>query len=294
HVAHLRAHMKDGGVISLAVNVAARPAQQAFLEAEFALLQYLHERFGLNFLPHPFVTGETAYMAEDGSQFPLRLFIAEWFEDYHEFHISLRDGEPAIKVWDLDRGEYYLSPPQTRSLYRKMAAAMTGYLDPATFSRIYPWHHAAGDFILRRDGDEIDVRLVTARGYEPLFPLGDDPDERWLALLHFFFNLTIRMRLDRLDGTGELAWAAPSSLEGVIAGFLEAWQWKVEAESAPLPSSEEILDLLRHLGAEEWLSMAEPILEIGAVEADEPDFLRPRLRDHAEELADALREYGEA
>ena len=41
------------------------------------------------------------------------------------------------------------------------------------------------------------------------------------ALLLFFLTLSIRMRLDRLDGTGDVAWADDSSLTGVWTGFLE-------------------------------------------------------------------------
>ena len=41
------------------------------------------------------------------------------------------------------------------------------------------------------------------------------------ALLVFFLNLTIRMRLDRQDGIGEIVWADDIAIKGTLQGFLE-------------------------------------------------------------------------
>ena len=87
------------------------------------------------------------------------------------------------------------------------AAILTGYFDTRSFAQIYPWHPAAGDFIARIAGDGVAVRLVAARQYGPLVGPPDLPPEE--ALLFFFLNLTLRLRVDRLDGVGEVAWAGP-------------------------------------------------------------------------------------
>jgi hypothetical protein len=63
-----------------------------------------------------------------------------------------------------------------------------------------------------------------------------DPSEmdRNEALLFFFLNLSIRMRLDRLDGIGELVWAGDECLDMTWGGFKEALQVK-EREGVVAP-----------------------------------------------------------
>jgi hypothetical protein len=290
HVAQVCAKV-SGKISSLAVNSAVRPAQQALLESEFAVLQDLNKSFPRGFIPRAFVLGESPYVADDGSRMMLRLFIAEWFEGYHEFHLSRR--APAdtaiIRVWDEDGEKPFLNDRETRSLYQQAAAILTAYLDPESFSQIYPWHHAAGDFVLKRQQQGVEVRLITVRGYQPLMSVGDDPSEKWIPLMHFFLNLSIRMRLDRLDGTGDLVWAEPDCLHGVVSGFLETWQQKAEKHS-DLPQASELRDVLRSFAPEEWLFLSDLVLADGLMEAEELEFLQPRLEEHMTSLWGVLRQ----
>jgi len=290
HVAQVRAKV-CGEYYSFAVNSAVRPAQQAFLESEFALLQNLNKRFPLGFIPKAYVTGESLCAADDGSPLMLRLFVAEWFEEYHEFHLSRRaPGDPlAIRVWDGYAEKTFLSARETRSLYHQAAAILTAYLDPESFSQIYPWHHAAGDFVLKRQHEGVELRLITVRGYRPLVTVGPDPLEKWIPIVHFFLNLSLRMRLDRLDGTGELAWAGSDCLQGIVSGFLETWQQKAE-NSSNLPQASELLDVLRSFTLEEWLLLSDLVLVDGVTEAKEEKFLQPRLEEHLTRLCEVLRQ----
>jgi hypothetical protein len=276
---------------SLAINVAMQPEQQAFLEREFYVLDELHKRFGLPFLPRPYLQGETIYAGDEGTRVLLKLFLTEWFNDYHEFHLSQREGgrTPIIKIWNLEKGENFLDTERTHFLYHQAAAILTAYLDEQTFEQIYPWHHAAGDFVVRQQGEKVKLKMVTARDYRCLFSPGADPEERWLALVHFFFNLTIRMRLDRLDGTGEYAWANPDCLRGVLRGFLEAWNQKA-MKNPSLPPSREMLDFVRSFSPREWHFIAELIFKDALVEADEISFLQQHLEEHIASLRWALKE----
>ncbi len=291
HVVHLRVHL-PGEVHSLVVNVATLPEQQAFLESEVGLLRELHERFGLSRLPRPYLRGEAAYVAENGERQRLELFFGEWFEGFHELHLSARGPEGALvlRMWNAEGGDRNLSVPQAHSFYRRAAGILTSYLDPDGFRQIYPWHHAAGDFIVRLgDGEDVDVRMVTARDYRCLVPV--DSDELWIGIVHFFFNMTIRMRVDRLDGTGGLAWAVPDCLDGVIEGFLEAWGPKAAAGRAGgegLPGAGDVLEVLRSFSPEEWQPLSEIIVGDGMVEAEEQDLLRARMESHIAELCAAL------
>ena len=288
HVAQVRARA-SGCFHSFALNVAVRPEQQAFLEAEYGLLNELHRRSGLAFLPQPYLLGEADYETDPHSRQIFKLFLAEWFDGYHEFHLSDRaeGATPAIRVWDYEEGQNFLTREQELSLYRQEAAILTGYFDLQTYEQIYPWHHAAGDFVLRRDGDDVEVRLITARDYRSLTDLGPSPEVRWIAVAHFFLNLTIRLRLDRLDGTGPLAWANANALRGIVEGFLRAWSHKA-GQDPSLPSEADVLEVFGSFSPDEWLPLAEVILETCLVEADEHGFLQPRMEDHVRALSKAL------
>jgi len=134
-----------------------------------------------------------------------------------------------------------------------------------------------------------EVRLVTARGFQRRVPRGTKSAGGgvWIGLLHFLATLTLRMRLDRLDGVGPPVWAAPRWVFPVILGFLDGWERKARG-NPHLPSSEEIVWVLGRLDPGEWLSTLEAVMEQAVVEEDEFSFLQPRIEDHAEALASSF------
>jgi hypothetical protein len=290
HVAQVRTRLAEQ-YYSLAVNSAVHPARQAFLDHEFSLLQDLNKRFPLGFLPRVFVLGSSLGMGEKGAHLTLRSFVTEWFEGYHEFHLAQPGPEisPSIQVWDGHANRSVLNSEESQSLYHQAALILTAYYDPESHNQIYPWHHAAGDFILKRQATALQLRLITVRGYLPLVTGGLDPADQWLPLVHFFLNLSLRMRLDRLDGTGKLVWAGTECLQGVVSGFLEGWEQKAEKDAA-LPRRAEVIAVLRSFTAEEWLSLVFPVLEDGLEEADELEFIQPRLEEHVHSLFRAVLE----
>jgi len=48
------------------------------------------------------------------------------------------------------------------------------------------------------------------------------------ALMIYLANLTVRRRLDRLDGVGEIAWAGDHAVDSTIRGFLAGMKAQVE------------------------------------------------------------------
>jgi hypothetical protein len=266
-VSRLVVRFRDNS-IQFAVNSAFSPEQQAFLQVETELLAALRTRFDPHYLPVPFVSAQAP---------GLTLFIAEWFENHHEFHLSSqKSGAPTIKVWKDDGRRIILDAGKISELYAQASRILTSYLDADSFSQIYPWHHAAGDFII----DD------TVRGYRPLLSRNADAMDKMLGSLHFFVNLVLRMRLDRLDGVGELAWAAPHCLPGIIRGFRQAWDTR--PKYADLPKAEEIFSLFDALSPVERLAFAEAVAHDGMVELEESDFLLSRLPVCMDELAAAL------
>jgi hypothetical protein len=275
-VSRLRVGFGDT-VGQFALNCAFSPEQQAFLQIETALLRELGEKFSLDYLPTPYICAEAP---------GLMLFITQWFEGHHEFHLCANgSAEPAIKIWNDNGQRKFIDADKSSELYAQASKILTSYLDTETFAQIYPWHHAAGDFIIDETQTPVSLRLITARGYRPLLSNESAPHDKMLGALHFFLNLCLRMRLDRLDGVGELAWAGPNCLDGVIHGFMEAWETRRDSS---LPKVEEIFALFIALSPEQRLAFAQVAAQEGMIEADETDFLAARLPACMVELAEAL------
>lgn len=199
-----------GGEAKLCVNVAATPAAVALLEQEAGLLAGLREQFTPEFLPCP-----RAFAQAGG----LAFLLEDWFAGFHEFH---QDGSGRVRLWDYDAGERLLPPGQALDIYRQAAAILTRHYHAATGASIGPWHHAAGDFVARVEGEAVAVRLITVRGYgvgQDFAEAGPLADK--LAALSFFTNLTMRVRLDRVDGVGELVVAGEDVAVAAVQGFVQ-------------------------------------------------------------------------
>jgi hypothetical protein len=172
------------------------------------------------------------------------MFLGQWFDGYHEFHISIDpvDKEPKIMVWDDARGRFFLSAGQTKTLYAQASKILTAYYNLESFEQIFSWHHAAGDFVVKTENEELELKLVTVRQYAAIFEnqkntptAPGDPQRILQVLLIFFLSLSIRMRLDRLDGIGEMVWSDSIAVEATLIGFLEALSMQPDVQSLPEP-----------------------------------------------------------
>jgi hypothetical protein len=202
--------------ISLVVNVAATAAGRKTVQRETRALQQLNEQRPFGWLP-------TVYAIKDDAP---PMFLGDWFDGFHEFHLALKNGdkEPGIMVWDGEATPCMLSKKQEESLYRNMAMILTACYDPVTTHQIFPWHHAAGDFVVRPEESGAAVKLITVRDYRPMNRSGEKPtnENEMLEMLRvFFLHLTLRMRLDRIDGVAGVAWASDRCLAPVIEGFFQ-------------------------------------------------------------------------
>ncbi|MDM8524740.1 hypothetical protein QUF80_15335 [Desulfococcaceae bacterium HSG8] len=227
HPARIRIYMDDEK-IPFVLNAAVSDAGRGCILREYYLLKQLNEDFPCTFLPKIYEQGYGQTLS--GTEIPM--FLGEWFDNYNEFHISHdpNDGKNKIRVWDAGRGPYFLSHEKTRELYRQAAMILTCYYNFETFEQIYPWHHGAGDFIVKYENDEIDLKLITVRQYTSLVEhQGAEPDPGAIpeALLLFLLNLSIRMRLDRMDGVGDIVWADDIAVQGTLEGFFQALSLRV-------------------------------------------------------------------
>lgn len=197
-----------GGEAKLCVNVAATPAAAAMLEQEAGLLTGLRQGFTPEYLPCPHAWGTVG---------GLTFLLEDWFAGFHEFH---QDGSGQVRLWDYDAGERVLEARAALEIYRQAALILTRYYHVATGAGIGPWHHAAGDFVARVVDGQVAVRLITVRGYGAGRDFSEaGPLAGKLSALAFFTNLTMRIRLDRVDGVGDLVLAGEDVAEAAVAGF---------------------------------------------------------------------------
>ena len=280
HPARLVLKMPDAA-ISLVLNVAATPAAQTWMASEVAALPRVAARLPAGSVP--VVYGQAALAR--GAQPPLALFLADWFDGFHEFHLSIdrRSGRQGLIVWDTTRPPFFLSEQQQAEVYRQTAYLLTRAYAPESTEQIYPWHHAAGDFILRVDGGTIALRLITVRQYAPTLA-GDhdalDDDARLTALMVFFLNLSLRNRLDRLDGTGPAAWSAPVAVPATVTGVFQA----LDAKAAKA-----LAGILKTYRVPELIETLEAVAERYRLMPLETELIHANLAPHAELLHETLR-----
>ncbi len=285
----------SGQILSFAVNVAVSNVARLQLDRDFRLLRMLKRRYHYQFLPQVYFRGAGRYRERGKRIRWLHMFVAEWFNDYHEFHLhrDQQDGSSRLRVWDLDGGSHCLSEEQSLEVYRQAARILTLYYNWNTCKQIYPWHHAAGDFVLKKDGDGVDLRLVTVRDYAAVvyFTTGKKA-AKLLALILFFLHLTIQMRIDRLDGVGDVVLAEDYCLEGVVPGFLEGLTEGEGRGRRGMPSPLEIHSILRTFTGDEWLEFLVETLATYSFSQEELSLIRDHGDGHIDRLQQMLATVG--
>jgi hypothetical protein len=206
------------------------------LPEEYALLQKLNRLFPQNLIPRVYACGDADAHDE---QPPWAMFLGQWLEGYHEFHISTDQTGRGNQwlLWDTDEGHRVLSARQVAEIYRQCAYILAFYFNPITFEAIVDWHHAAGDFVLRVSAQEIQIRLITVRRYAPFIQMEREqmPSLQGLleALLLFLLRSSLWLRLDRLDGVGEPAWADSFVLAPIWQGFNQGLKAMADLHGLP-------------------------------------------------------------
>ena len=285
-----------GRTFHFVLNVAISDTGRNILSREFYNLKRLNAEFPGSYLPRVYTMAEVAA----GKRKAFSMFMGEWFHDHHEFHISTDASDSRLKicVWDEKNGHFYLTDQQTAALIRQAAGIMTDYYNVATFEHISPWHHAAGDFIVKIDKDAVGLKLITVRNYAPLFrrlenqnsDRGDDVEYILQALLIYFLKLSIKMRLDRLDGVGDIVWLDEIVVKNTVLGVFGSL-----AKKPPLSILPDALDVcfkhyLSVYRQEDLLEFSETILPTLGSTPPEIQIIKENLADHAHSLIESIDE----
>ncbi len=268
---------------SFVVNVAINDRGKNRLTKDFQLLRELGSRFPRTFVPAAYFTGDVSVPGDDDSPVDLSMFVGEWLEGFYEFHLSRNEanGSLATVVWDTDLGYEILPIGESESLYKQAAFILTYYYDPNRFREVFPWHHAAGDFVVSRLNGGLRVKLITARQYAPRLIIEQAPlENRLQALMLFIANLTVRMRLDRLDGVGEIAWANDHCVNATILGTLDGLKAKIHDEMCEPGLLDAFLAAAPRMSPDDVTRLMMEVVECYDEDAPDMPVIRRHLADH--------------
>jgi len=292
HLASVEIFDRDKPV-KLTVSSAVSQEGKGCLAREYETLKGLHDALDLPYLPRVYAKGEIECPVGGKKTETFVMMSGEWFEDYHEWHIT-RDREnqrQRVLIWDLKDGHRYASEGEACEILRQASRILTLYHDPETFKQIYPWHHAAGDFVVKTGEDGIHVRLTTARDYRSIMDLfSKEAVHPMIAWVYFFLNLTLKMRLDRLDGVGETVWVEDYAIGAATAGFFEGLSAMKKAGRLQYGMENEILALFQTISEAEFerIFRSFHLLYEGGDPAEIP-LLQANLKNHIRILVQALR-----
>ena len=275
--------------LSFVLNVAMSESGRRLIEGEYHLLNRLNTAQSFHYLPQVYGFGRIC--GPEGMNFDM--FLGEWFEGYHEFHISIdpADQKPKILVWDDARGRFFLSRGQMQQLYAEASKILTGYYNLESFEQISAWHHGAGDFVVKIGNDKLKLKLVTVRQYAVIFENSNqaqteqvEPQLILQALLVFFLNLSLRMRLDRFDGTGEMMWSDKAAVEATLIGFLEALSTKPNIAALPDSALACFIATLSSCTKEDLLDLLQAIVNRFNPKMPELPLIKQNISEHVETL----------
>ncbi|MBL7226156.1 MAG: hypothetical protein ISS59_08470 [Desulfobacteraceae bacterium] len=261
----------DDKQTKFAVSTAVSEKGKGWLTHEYEILNLLNSSLKLPYLPNVCLKGEMKCQAGNGKHETLSMLLSEWFEEYHEWHLSIdeNDNNQKLCIWDLRQGHRYASEKESYEIFRQASRILTLYYDTLSYKQIYPWHHAAGDFIVKTRDRSVDVRLTTVREYQSIMNyFSEETANPMIAIVYFFLNLTIRMRLDKLDGVGETVWAGDFSVDAATKGFFEALRLMKGEGRFKFGQIDDLLSLLQSINEDELERLLQPLLDL--YEEDDP------------------------
>ena len=105
--------------LSLALNVAVTPTGAAWMASEVEALGRAAKRLPPNSLPT--VYGQAMVPGDGNAAFSM--FLSDWFEGFHEFHLSIdpQNGRQRMVVWDTSAAPFFLSDRQQGRVYHQVA-----------------------------------------------------------------------------------------------------------------------------------------------------------------------------
>lgn len=273
--------------IQLVLNVAVSDLGRQCLSAEYANLERLNQEMTNSYLPCVFGRGRGD--TPGGESLPM--FCGQWLQNYYEFHLTggTENNPLPVVLWDTDAGTAPLDAKEVNTLLQQAARILAYYFNPITCEAILDWHHSAGDFVVRRKSGKIEVALITVRRYAAMIESKMDPDDPDLeillnAWLVFLMHISLRLRLDRLDGVGDPVCYGDEVLGAIYQGFWQGLEASFQERGLPA----ELLDGARSYFArfqlENLLEVAEAMLQHLVFQPAEAQLLKGMVATHIQQL----------
>ncbi|MGD9084236.1 MAG: hypothetical protein PVJ41_04665 [Desulfobacterales bacterium] len=285
----------DQKQLSFVLNVAVSDSGRRFIEQDYHHLKRLNAETPFDYLPQ--VYGREQISGPAGLN--IGMFLGEWFDGYHEFHLAPDPDDHTLKivVWDESGGRFFLTVEQTKTLYAQAAKILTCYYNLLSYEQILAWHHAAGDFVASFENDRLQLKLVTVRRYAAIFENqkqvktdANDPQHLLQALLVFFLNLSLQMRLDRLEGVGDMVWSDKAAVDATLTGFLDALSMKSDVDFLPDSPLTCFLAYISACQASDLLDLSEAIVSRLNPRMPELPLIKENLSEHVETLHAAIQD----
>ncbi|MCG6881254.1 MAG: hypothetical protein LJE96_19185 [Deltaproteobacteria bacterium] len=296
HLASVEAIMAEVRV-KFTLSTAISQEGQGCILKEHDILRWLNRHSRFSFLPEIYGIKRMICHTAGGRAEEMVMLAAQWFEDYHEWHVTRdpRDNRQKIQIWDLKSGPRYASAEESSIIIEKCSKILAFYYDFENFNQIRTWHHAAGDFIVKCRGDQKPaVKLTTVRKYAPLMTAfsGKEVDPT-IAFIYFFLDTTIRMRLDRLDGVGKTVWLEDFALAATVKGFFDGLrELETKGDGAAAVRADSLLSLLQSFDKSEFARVFDPLLAHYAAQASNGmDLINAHIGDHIGFLRQAFQEF---
>ncbi|MBU4186351.1 MAG: hypothetical protein KKI12_04315 [Proteobacteria bacterium] len=301
HPARIETYINRSRILFV-LNVAISNTGKNYIKKEFEILNKLNNEFSFSFIPKVYSQGKIGIKNKD---FEISMFLGEWFEGFNEFHISQNkhkqdktDSSIKIVVWDHEKGNFFLSPDETLELYSRVAMILTCYYNAETFEQIFPWHHAAGDFVIKLQNNNMELKLITVRQYASMFrhTSGTEKNNKdstvyfmLEGMLVFFLNLSIRNRLDRLDGVGEIVWSDNIAVEGTLKGFLKGLSKISSKNLIPDALATDFINYISCFTKTDLLELCNSIVNTYNPMAPEISVIRQNLKNHVDILFSTIK-----
>jgi hypothetical protein len=280
-----------GTSVRLCANVAFSGLAKQTLDREFELLAQLEEKKGLGFLPRVYKK-DCIEVDKAGRKETLLAVLLEWFEGYEEWHFRQHEGSTRAFLWDMRGGYRFLSEAQTFDIVSQASRILTLYYDIESTRRITPWHHGGGDFIVRASDADVDLKLITARGYEPV--QSSNEEDILLAICAFCMETVTKMRLDKWEGMGESTWAERFVLEASLQGFFEGLRIKETRGEMNGLSAADVLQKLKSFDAGQLSSLVKrQFADDRGSDFSDYRVVLSHIDDHVSEIYAAIQSFAE-
>jgi hypothetical protein len=276
-----------------AVSAALTPKTREDIKLEYNFLSYINTKTSLPYLPHVYCINSQDIEKDDQCE-TIVLTLSEWFEGYHEWHFSKNnEGRDMLVIWDTERGNRSASDHEAYTIIQEASKILTLYFDLETSERIIPWHHGAGDFVVNTDSGKVEVKLVTARGYEPFTPSDacEASKTRW-GLLNFFIELITKMRLDKREGIGDTTWAGGLYVSAAVDGFLQAMRMREAQEQEGFLKVDDFMASVKALNQNEIEQLIGSQLdEYQTRDVSDYEAIKAHIKEHASDIIKTLEHF---